>query len=776
MYLSLQHLMSMFFIMASILFGLFAMFILNRVNTSKSKNFASLIFIFLSLWSYGYGLSHSAPNEALALAWYQVGSIGYYSMYSVFIHYILYITKPELLEEKVYLKYGLYLPILANLVVYGIPGITWQLTYGMVSTTYGWIAKADGYFFDVYYHAHFSVFLLAGFFLLMNWFLKYKSRKDFKSFILISGGIGLSIIMGVTLDLIATKLTNSVQPDFGPFFAIVPTTVVLVRFDKNGFLDFYGQRLNMDILKSEAKELLFKYLGMAFIAGGVYTTLVEYFLLGRDFPSALVFGLFIALYGMSLRHILVSDYPDHKKDNLVCITVALFIPFIMFASIMTSSGTAWPVPVLFIIAFMLYNNNRMIIGVSLSAVITISAIGWIVPYNEVVINWIDHGLRVFLLLLFISFAMVINWFYLEKLKENQCQFNNLQLVSEITSLFTKVTIDEFDRTFDKTLRMMGEHFKVDRVYCFDIDEAKKVMTYSRGWWKSGIDKHVGSIANTPVTYYPWWMKQLRQSGSIRINTISEMPYMAEVEKRELVQQEVRSTISVPMFRGEKIVGFLGLAYETKAHNWDDKTINALKILANSLSDAQARYSAESQVHEMAYKDYLTGLPNRAAFFDGLRQALLLSERLDTLTLVGLLDLDDFKKINDTYGHEVGDKVLIEISHRIKGNVRGSDMICRFGGDEFLMFFHSVESLEDASRIGREICRSLEEPINLAIGSVSTTASLGLTFTNGGNSDIEAIVLKADEAMYRAKKKGKNQFYLEEGTEGLDDRKVFLWQE
>jgi len=776
MYLSVQHLLSMLFIMASILFGLFAMFTLNKNNLAKSKLFASLVFVFLSLWSYGYGLSHSAPNEALALVCYQVGSIGYYSMFSVVMHYILYTTRPELLKKRVYIKYGLYLPILANVVVYGIPGSGWQLTYGMEWTPYGWIAMGSGVFFDHFYHAYYIAFLLVAFLLLLDWFIKHKSLRDIIAFASICGAIGLTIIGGVSVDIIRTKLLDNIQPNLGPFFAILPTSVILMRFEKDGFLDFYGQRSNMEILRSEAKEVLFKYIGLAFMAGGVFAFLMEYYLGGGDFPLALIFGLSIGLYGMFLRHILLSDYPDHKKDNLVCIIVALFIPFIMFFSVMGNSGTVWPVPVIFMIAFMLYNNNRMIIGVSISSLLTLSAIGWIVPYNEVVIDWVDHSLRLLLLVLFIIFAMIVNWFYLQKLKENQSQYKNLQLVSQVTSLFAQATLDEFERTFAICLEMIGKHFEVDRVYCFDIDEEKKAMTYSRGWWMSGVDGHVGSIANTPVAYYPWWMQQLRENGSIRINTLNEMPYSAVVEKRELEQQDVASTITVPMYRGNKILGFLGLAYEAQAYDWDVRTIDALKILANSLSDAQARYKAERQVHEMAYKDYLTGLPNRAAFFDGLKQALVLSERKGTLTLVGLLDLDDFKIINDTYGHDVGDKVLTVISQRIKANVRGSDMVCRFGGDEFLMFFYGVESLEDAHSIGREVCKSLEAPINLTHASVSITASLGLTFSRGGASDVEAIVHQADEAMYKAKKKGKNQFIIDQGVESLNERRVFLWQE
>lgn len=166
--------------------------------------------------------------------------------------------------------------------------------------------------------------------------------------------------------------------------------------------------------------------------------------------------------------------------------------------------------------------------------------------------------------------------------------------------------------------------------------------------------------------------------------------------------------------------------------------------------------SKKQAEALATHDYLTGLPNRVLLNDRIDAAIALASRGKRRLAVSIMDLDSFKKINDTYGHLAGDMVLVEIANRSKKALRESDTISRFGGDEFVVLLPEIGTREEIEIIGKRMLDYSRLPIKFGQEEILPSFSMGIAVypENGGSKD--TLLRQADVALYRAKSQGKNQ--------------------
>ncbi|MGI8866175.1 MAG: sensor domain-containing protein [Rubrobacteraceae bacterium] len=175
-------------------------------------------------------------------------------------------------------------------------------------------------------------------------------------------------------------------------------------------------------------------------------------------------------------------------------------------------------------------------------------------------------------------------------------------------------------------------------------------------------------------------------------------------------------------------------------------------------DITKRKALENELEHRAFHDPLTGLPNRALFLDRLEQALARTQRRDDVVAVLFLDLDNFKVVNDSLGHEVGDQLLVTVSQRLERCLRTRDLVARMGGDEFTILLEGVSGVGDAEETAERISRELWPPFTIEGEHIFVTASIGIVLSNavGGGSGGD-LLRAADVALYRAKDKDKARY-------------------
>ena len=167
--------------------------------------------------------------------------------------------------------------------------------------------------------------------------------------------------------------------------------------------------------------------------------------------------------------------------------------------------------------------------------------------------------------------------------------------------------------------------------------------------------------------------------------------------------------------------------------------------------------AKAQLEQYANYDTLTGLPNRRFFFDTLERIVAESEKAAGRFVLLYIDLDGFKDINDNYGHEVGDSVLIEVGNRLVKHVRVTDFVARLGGDEFAIIFRDIEDMKSAMDITENIHTILQEPMHIGTLDCSINSSIGLAAYPDTAKESETLVRDADSAMYGIKRNGKGGY-------------------
>jgi diguanylate cyclase (GGDEF)-like protein/PAS domain S-box-containing protein len=166
---------------------------------------------------------------------------------------------------------------------------------------------------------------------------------------------------------------------------------------------------------------------------------------------------------------------------------------------------------------------------------------------------------------------------------------------------------------------------------------------------------------------------------------------------------------------------------------------------------------EAELKKMALFDPLTHLPNRRLFFDRLNMTLEHNRRNKGIFSVLYLDLDDFKKVNDSLGHQAGDELLCVVTERLKKALRKQDTLARIGGDEFMVIVDQLTSAKDAEKVAEKIIASLATSIQLKAGSVNVGVSIGISLFPSDSDEAEELVRMADQAMYKSKSQGKNTY-------------------
>jgi diguanylate cyclase (GGDEF)-like protein/PAS domain S-box-containing protein len=253
----------------------------------------------------------------------------------------------------------------------------------------------------------------------------------------------------------------------------------------------------------------------------------------------------------------------------------------------------------------------------------------------------------------------------------------------------------------------------------------------------GFSKPEELIGKTDVELFGQEFGDRTREEEIRVMETGQ-PIIGLVEGRDLEsgKKNWTSTTKYPLRnKNGEIFGIMGITRE----------INELK-------------QVESDLQFLATHDVLTSLPNRYLLFDRMDQAIYRAQRHGHIMAVLFVDVDDFKDINDTYGHAAGDLILVQIAEQLKKNVRETDTVARIGGDEFIVLMESIQNEEEAVHVAERVVTDVHKGINIYPICPDVTVSVGISLYPKHGTTSNQLMGRADDAMYRAKI-NKNSFVL-----------------
>jgi diguanylate cyclase (GGDEF)-like protein len=351
------------------------------------------------------------------------------------------------------------------------------------------------------------------------------------------------------------------------------------------------------------------------------------------------------------------------------------------------------------------------------------------------------------------------------------------ILQAVTSAAESLLLNvEWESLIEEVLRQLGVATGSDRVYIFKNDGPPREnleISLKGEWVAKGMLSNKELINDDPCTYedlgYSRWSDMLA-SGQLLHGEVEELP---STEQENLRRAGVKSFIIAPIFVDQEWWGFIGFDQCRRARSWESVQIDALKTASSIFGAALSRQNAEKKLVFLATHDYLTKLPNRHLFEDRFQLAASRSDRSGEKIAVISLDLDKFKSVNDTYGHPVGDIVLVETGRRLSEALRSSDTCARIGGDEFGIIAETIHNKGDVTKVLEKLTRAFESPVKIDGINISISVSMGASLYPDQGKDLESIMKAADRALYEVKDKQINykifedsQFPLPESQKNL----------
>ncbi|MGN6704280.1 MAG: sensor domain-containing protein, partial [Burkholderiaceae bacterium] len=309
----------------------------------------------------------------------------------------------------------------------------------------------------------------------------------------------------------------------------------------------------------------------------------------------------------------------------------------------------------------------------------------------------------------------------------------------------------------KAAGMLGEHLGASRVAYAEVEDDDRGFLVHEDWRLDGMPSAAGRRRFSD--YGAHVAETLLAGRTLVVDDVRAVVGDAAQSADLLAAYDAVKTyayVAVPIVRNGRIAAWLSVDQSTP-RQWQAHEITLIEEVAERTWKAIDLANAEARVRHASLHDPLTGLPNRAMLFEYAGRLLPHNRRTRQGAAVLFLDLDRFKPINDTHGHEAGDAVLREVAGRLSGALRAEDIVIRLGGDEFVVLLQDVESAAYAGELANHLIERIGEPCQVGELSLSLSASVGISMFPADAEEIGELIGLADMAMYQAKQAGRNNF-------------------
>lgn len=744
---------SIAFLAASTACGVLAGYIISLNPKGTMNRLFFMVCVLISTWSLGFGLSASAADMQTSLLWQRVAAVGWCSFYSIFLHFVLVLTGHESGLKKRWKLLALYAPTILNLYLFVVPNPINPEQFQVVHTVFGWVNIFSNWwmtYFNIYYLSVMASVLF------LVWFWgkgSPQAKKQAKMFFV--SWLFASACATVT-DTVLSKYTNILFPQMAPIIMIVPLAVIYYAIRQYGFLK-PKIRPDEQILDRLARKRVYGYLSAAYVIGAVLFALAgSLSYLDWDPGYMVFFSILLVSFAAAIQVVQRLRVKEELKDIVNIIIIAFSIPVITLSFAQYASITIWAFPVIIIIFALVFNRRYVLLILGISIILTQTMVWALAPTAQVTVDSIDYIERLCIFGISLWMAFYINRIYIFRLKENAEQTRMQRLVSEISSDFVTVNAANLEEKIRAALELGGRYVQTDRAIVALFDSAvKNIARYE--WCQDGVQPETELFR--PAHQCKWIVDEIRQNRIVQISDLGELPPEAFREREEMLGSKISSLLALPIRGKDTCMGFIGFYSGAESRAWRSDHIILAELLSSIFSDAFIKVEAENEINKMAYFDHLTNLPNRLMFKDRVEQAIALAKRMGKKIGIMFLDLDSFKNVNDTMGHEGGDELLKTVSEILIKNVRKSDTVSRFGGDEFLILFNLMDNDSDTKQIADHVMNLFNKPVKLDQQEFYITVSAGIALYPDDGEDTESLIKSADIAMYSAKAKGKNQYVL-----------------
>ncbi|WKY43998.1 EAL domain-containing protein [Eubacteriaceae bacterium ES2] len=739
--MSLPVIYSMIFYLACIGYTFLGLFVLIKDKCFERKiTFLGVCFT-LGLWSFSFAIANSADNLATALLWRRIAVFGWGIMYSFLLHFILVLTDRYQRFRKSPFVVLIYLPAVIIVFCFALYEPTALNQSNLVLTPSGWVNESNHNGLDQAFNIYYILYSCISLLLLLQTGLKQHGEKRMAMLLIFSTFL-LALVLGSLTDVVMNTFHHVVTPQMAPAIILLPVSAILfsiqhyhlIMIDKSPVIAREGEILNI-----HTHRKVFRYLAVSYLIGANTCFISSYFILHIPFIEAFWPSLLLTAVSLTLNLINDSSLIDSDKDLILITILSLTIPFLLFHYQEFAAITIWAIPVVFIILLIPFRNEKYLIILGTSYLVSLFSLWVEVPVLAVDIGSADHLNRMLFIFLFLAMAVFVNRTFLRRLRDNEEQIHLQKLLSEVSADLINISAENQDEKILNLLKRLSLFLRCDRICLVFFGEDESAHKNYQWQW------------DDCVCAEPVWLKKVIFEKKVFILDVMK----AEPEIKSALPKEICAFFAVPVISNHG-QGALQVGYLESRPIWGDNQISGMEICSNLLIDALNNLQSEERIKKLAYFDGLTGLPNRTLYFEHLEREIGNASRNCLALAVLFLDIDDFKAVNDTLGHDAGDELLIEVGNRLEKKVRQNDVVSRFGGDEFLILLNGIKNLTDLHYILDKIITVFKKPIQVRDQELFISASAGVSLYPDDGEDPDSLIKNADLAMYHSKDLGKNR--------------------
>ncbi len=706
-----------------------------------------LISLCLTFWALGFAVVIIAPDAASAVLWTKVSAVGYELVYSLLLHFTLAITGHKRILSKKWFYCLLYLPAMVCLYAFVLSSSITQSIYLFENTARGWVRVTPSILFDYLFNVYYIIAVLASLVLLAHWKRKSTEQAVKKQANVLMLSFLAAFGLGTLTDIVNGIYWRLPVPQMAPLLFLIPLAAIFYCVRRYHFMKPLHVNHMELILNDERRTSVFKLISTGLMLGGCALFFMEYFWWKADnLALTIVSSVLVVTLGGVLRYIQWMKKGYTYLESLLIIAGMILTPVLTIHMAQFGALALWAFPTTLIICALVFNSNNMLLASAAPAIIGQIYLIGIVPHRYIALDYKTYVSRIAILLFITVAAYYVHRIYVGRLKENAAQARTQTLISDLAAGFSLTGRDNMSQRIQELLATLGDFF-VSETVVLHILKSEFIDLI-------GIQQYsAGSFELSQELLLERWkvhsMKTFKEKAAA--------PSEHKLTEEQLKEMRSIPWIFIPIYQGECPVAFFYIETSRKQSIWTKEQLIPLPIISRLVSDALEKLSSEAQIRFMAYYDNLTGLPNRQLFYDRAEQAIHLARRSGTIVVILYLDLDSFKSINDTMGHEGGDTLIQEISRKLSDGLRKSDTVARFGGDEFLVLLNGMDDVEAIGNVADKVLGIFKEPITLRGQEIFVTASAGIAVYPADGEDAQTLIKHADIAMYTAKDKGKNQY-------------------
>lgn len=738
------------------------------------KSGVNRLFVFLTsslaIWSFAYSIANSAPTAESSIFWNCFASLGWGVFFSILLHFTMILTGFESRWDKRVMYVLIYAPAAVNVILFAPFGCLAENQYRMVQTDFGWVnirpIDMGGVWFTIYY----LVFITANIVLLVRWWLRLEANTLLKrqaTYFLCS--VLVPLVLGLAMKTLPDLLGKNVYPTLISIFMMVPTITLFFTSKRFGLL------LGRETMTARPQDIdrvrMFESIAFIYIIGAPLSFLVGHYGVGRPLNYELTLSAALLTIGL-LTKLLPALTKNHVLQNVVFLMVntAAMLLFLT-TNIDTAAVTIWAIYIIFVLFTVVLDTG--IYAIAFTVVIAvIQIIYWIIfPKVPVIIDGNEYLTRIFIIILSSIAVRYLTKEYASKIDAYRKFANEQKVLEKISSSFISVDRKNAKEKIDEMFEVSYEFLKFDYMclVAFGRNTEKATFLHLNGK-DAVIGSHpyrLGMVVATDTL--PLVIAPVLQGRAIIYEDMEDGLIEAGEEIRDFfLSRGIYSFFALPILVGKRVDGMLVVEYH---HRTDaiskEGRLYFLKMIANILGDTKKKILYERRLYNFAYFDKTTRLANRNMLVKKLRQEIQNRQESENIAVL-TIELTNLKTINGSFGHAIGEQVVIQSAAILRRLFGESGHISRSNEGEFIVILSGVEDTERVAEDVQRLLDAFSRPISTEAGmeALFVVLSVGVAVHPDHGRDASTLLKNADLAGLQAKNTNRKAVFYTEQLEDL----------